>query len=223
MALLEVNNVTIKRKRELNGKTIDIELLSHINFTLNESELLTITGPSGTGKSSLLRAINRLDEISNGEIIFKERNIRKYDPVQLRRKITYVNQTPIIFDASVSANMAYPLVAKGEKLKKDVAISLLKEIGLNEDFLDRNGKELSGGQSYRIAIARALTLSPDILLLDEPTSSLDDDSSDIILTMLQNRLKLNLAIIIVTHDIKVAQFSSGKLLRIDNGTAEYFR
>jgi ABC-type polar amino acid transport system ATPase subunit len=116
--------------------------------------------------------------------------------------------------------MAYPLVAKGEKLKKDLAVSILEEMGLSADFLERNGRELSGGQSYRVAIARSLTLSPDILLLDEPTSALDNESTEIIISMLNKRIKTNLAVIIVTHDMKIAKISSGKTLFINNGTAE---
>ncbi|MEI6521338.1 MAG: ATP-binding cassette domain-containing protein [bacterium] len=220
MALLNVNDVSIRRKRELDGKVDEIELISNVSFSLNSSELFTIIGPSGTGKSSLLRTLNRLDEISSGEILYKDINIRKYDPVQLRRKIAYVSQTPVIFDATVSINMAYPLVAKGEKLKKDAAISLLEEMGLSAEFLERNGRELSGGQAHRVAIARSLTLSPDILLLDEPTSALDQESSEIIISMLNKRINTtDLTVIIVTHDMKVAQIASVKTLKINNGTA----
>jgi ABC-type methionine transport system ATPase subunit len=220
MDLLAVNNITIKRKRELEGKVNEIMLISQVSFTLNKGELLTIIGSSGTGKSSLLRTLNRLDEITSGEILYNDINIRKYDPVQLRRKISYVCQTPIIFDTTVSNNMAYPLVAKCEKLKKDLAVSILEEMGLSTDFLERNGRELSGGQSYRVAIARSLTLSPDILMLDEPTSALDSESAEIIISMLNKRIKNDLAVIIVTHDMKIAKISSGKTLFINNGTAE---
>lgn len=220
MNLLAVNNISIKRKRELEGIVNEILLISQVSFTLNKGEFLTITGPSGTGKSSLLRTLNRLDEISSGEILYKDINIRKYDPVQLRRKISYVSQTPVIFDTTVSNNMAYPLVAKGEKLKKDFAVSILEDMGLSADYLERNGRELSGGQSYRVAIARSLTLSPDILLLDEPTSALDSESSEIIISMLNKRIKNDLAVIIVTHDMKIAEISSVKTLFINNGIAE---
>jgi len=192
-------------------------ILKIFSLDIFENAVTAIIGPSGCGKTTLLRVINRLHETVpgarvDGNVYIDGINIYsdEVNPVEVRRRVGMIFQYPIVFPhLSIYKNVAIGLILNGYKDKEFVrkrVINSLKEVGLwNEvkDRLDDRATELSGGQKQRLAIARAIALRPEILLMDEPTSSLDPSSTARIESLII-RLKENYTIVLVTHLIQQA-------------------
>lgn len=179
----------------------DIEILKGITTSIPENQIFTVVGPSGAGKSTFLRAINRLIEIQDGEITLDDRSIREYGPVELRKMVGMVFQIPLAFEGTVEDNvlMGPRLTGSPEPDVKD----LLEMVGLGVGFLDRKASELSVGEQQRMCIARAIANRPDVLLMDEPTASLDPESSRKVEELIL-RLKEGgeLTLVVVTHNME---------------------
>ncbi|AIY89491.1 ABC transporter ATP-binding protein [Geoglobus acetivorans] len=214
--MIELLNV----RKNIKGK----EILRGVNLTVAKKEVMVIAGPSGSGKSTLLRCINRLTEIDDGEILIDGISIRDYDPIRLRRIVGMVSQFPVMFEGSVRENIAWGL----KHFSKDGSIEwtvekLAAEIGIG-DLLDEDAGKLSGGEQQRVAIARTLALKPEILLLDEPTASLDPENArkieNLILKLVRAR---ELTVLWVTHDVeqakrigdRVAVMKAGRIVAIN--------
>ncbi len=166
---------------------------------------MAVVGDSGSGKSTLLRCINRLTETSKGSVYVNGREIRNYDPPDLRRKLTMVFQYPAVFPGTVESNVSYGLRLLGKKSKSRVK-QAIADVGLDVSFLKRNAEKLSGGEQQRVCLARSLAINPRGLLLDEPTSSLDAKAAaKIEQTVKDLKMRRNLAILWVTHDIEQAK------------------
>ncbi len=203
--------------REVEGKRI----LDDINLEVSEGEVVAIVGPSGSGKSSLLRLLNRLDEPTTGTVYFAGQDYRTLAPAELRRRVGMVMQTAFLFPGTVAENVRFGPSQRGELLSEQAIESLLAQVGL-EGFPTREIHNLSGGEAQRVALARALANSPAVLLLDEPTSALDEDSKlgieNLISAVVESR---RLTCVIVTHDLqqagrmaaRVALLRSGRLVR----------
>ncbi|MBN1432311.1 MAG: ATP-binding cassette domain-containing protein [Methanomicrobiaceae archaeon] len=213
--LLSVSNLGVS----FSGKT----LFSGLSFNIDEGELVVLTGPSGSGKSTLLKCLNRLVAPGSGSIMLRGADISSCDPAVVRRYITYVGQIPAMFPGTVAENLSYPFSFKANRgLGMPDFGEILREVGLSSDYCVKNASRLSGGEQQRVAIARALALSPRILLLDEPTASLDEKVK-IVLEELIVRLNrdLSMTIIVVTHDMEQAGRLSGRILNIgDEGPGE---
>ena len=192
------------------------KILSDINLEIPRNEIIAMMGPSGCGKTTFIRCINRLHELtpgahSEGKMFFHEEEIYKMNLILLRRKIGMVFQRPNPFPTmSIFENVISGYTLNDMKLSKSekeeiVEDSLVKAALWNEvkDNLHQKGTFLSGGQQQRLCIARSLSMKPDILLLDEPTSSLDPISSYKIEELLM-QLKTDYTIIIVTHNTQQA-------------------
>lgn len=179
----------------------DIEILKGVTTSIPENQIFTVVGPSGAGKSTFLRAINRLIEIQDGEITLDDRSIREYGPVELRKMVGMVFQIPLAFEGTVEDNvlMGPRLTGSPEPDVKD----LLEMVGLGVGFLDRKASELSVGEQQRMCIARAIANRPDVLLMDEPTASLDPESSRKVEELIL-RLKEGgeLTLVVVTHNME---------------------
>jgi putative ABC transport system ATP-binding protein len=203
--------------REIEGKRI----LDDINLEIAEGEVVAIVGPSGSGKSSLLRLLNRLDEPTSGTVYFSGQDYRALAPAELRRRVGMMMQTAFLFPGTVAENIRFGPAQRGEPLSGQAIEGLLAQVGL-EGFFSREVHNLSGGEAQRVALARALANSPAVLLLDEPTSALDEDSKlgieSLISAVVASR---RLTCVIVTHDLqqagrmaaRVALLSSGRLVR----------
>ncbi|MFN0118828.1 MAG: phosphate ABC transporter ATP-binding protein PstB [Elusimicrobiota bacterium] len=195
------------------------DTLKGINLPIYDKKITAIIGPSGCGKSTLIRCINRMHEIhptasTSGEIIIENKNIFDLDPVLLRQQVGMVFQRPNPFPTmTIFQNVAAGLVLKGvkdkNKLSEVVELSLKRAAIWDEvkDKLQQNALNLSGGQQQRLCIARALAVSPKVLLLDEPCSALDPIATARIEELLLE-LKQNLTIAIVTHNMQQAARSS---------------
>ncbi len=200
------------------GQTV----LDRVSFSVAKGECLTVVGPSGAGKSILLKSLNRLIEPSEGKIELFGTNIAKIDPIDLRRRVCLVGQVPVLFEGTVAENLAYPFSFKrNQNLKRPDFPTTLKSVGLSQSLLDRDASKLSVGEQQRVAIARALCLSPEILLLDEPTAPLDHDSAEVVEgTIMHLNHDMELTIVMVTHDTDQASRLGDATLRMVDGRVD---
>lgn len=201
------------------------KVLKGINLNIHSGDVVSLIGPSGTGKTTLLRIINFLEKADQGVIeidglkIDVKRATQK-EIIQLRRKTAMVFQNYSLFkNKTVLENVTEGLIIVQE-LPEDEAIKIAKEeidkVGLS-DKLDQYPKELSGGQQQRIGIARALALQPKVLLLDEPTSSLDPETSVEVLRVLQKVAQSGITMIIATHEMDFAKNVSNRVVFMEDG------
>jgi ABC-type iron transport system FetAB ATPase subunit len=169
-------------------------VLRGIDLCVRAGEVTALVGPSGAGKSSLLRSLVRLDEPAGGRVLVDGRDAAEIEPCELRRRVGLVAQAPVMLPGDVRANLAYGL--------DDPAglAEALAATGLDEGFLDRDARALSGGEAARVAVARALTRDPRALLLDEPTAALDREAAGPVEALVRSLAERGLAILIVTHD-----------------------
>nr|WP_231962064.1 ATP-binding cassette domain-containing protein [Symmachiella dynata] len=180
-------------------------LLKDINLQIAAGERLAIIGPTGSGKSVLLRALSGLDPIDAGEILWRGNTITNADVPNFRRQAIYLRQRPAIFEGTVESNLriAYSLSIRGDaEFQKKRVIDLLTQAGRDADFLDKSAAELSGGEAQITALIRALQCDPTLLLLDEPTASLDPASATAVEQMVVDWQQADdsRAVIWVSHD-----------------------
>jgi phosphate transport system ATP-binding protein len=187
-----------------------------VSLPVRQGEVLSLIGPSGCGKTTLLRSLNRLTELTStaklsGRILLDDVDITLIEPTLLRRRVTMVFQQPNPFPMSVFDNIAYVLREQGSRRQRKKALepavhSALERAGLFEevkDNLDHPALKLSGGQQQRLCIARALAAEPEVLLLDEPCSALDPQSTQVIEDLIV-KLRDDVAVVIVTHNLQQA-------------------
>lgn len=192
-------------------------IIDSFSHTFDEGQIYTIVGPSGSGKTSLLRLFNRLDEKSEGRIVFRGRAIEEYPVTDLRKKIALAFQIPHIFPGTVAGNLGY---CCSEKSGGDGEFSgrMLRLVGLDPALASADPEKLSVGQKQRVALARSLVLNPEVLLLDEPTSALDPGASRTIEQLIVNlNRELHLTIIMVTHNFRQALRLGGVSLVLVDG------
>lgn len=189
---LETRNLT----RTIDGKV----LVNAISVQAQRGELLAIVGPSGAGKSSFLRLINRLDEPTEGAVYLDGREYREFAPRELRRRVGMMMQSAYLFAGSVAENLCFGPRQHGEQLSPSQIDQLLERVGL-AGFSARDVSSLSGGEAQRVSLARTLANKPEVLLLDEPTSSLDERAEREIEALLAGIIgEHRLTALMVTHD-----------------------
>lgn len=210
MADISIQNVTLTR-----SKTV---VLHDVSVDVEDSGLLVIIGPSGSGKSSLLRCINRLEEIDSGTILLDGQSIYDMPVTDLRRKVGMMFQKTAPFDGTVADNIAFGASLIGESLSRKRLLDLMELASLEAGLLEKPANELSGGQEQRLGIARALALDPTVLLLDEPTSSLDPIAThNVEASLLKLRQNTDLTMIWVSHSIEQARRIGSRVLLLDEG------
>lgn len=218
-----VEQVAVERPALVEGNVQLLRILSDVSFTVPAGGRLGIFGPSGAGKTSLLRLLNRLDEPAAGRILLDGVELRTIDPVTVRRRVGMVFQQPFLFQRSVLENLAYPLSLQGQTLPVERAEALLHEVGLPAEFLTRQAQQLSGGQQQRVAIARALVLAPEVLLLDEPSSALDEESARIMMdALLRRNAAQGLTLVMITHAPEMLRRLNGPALMLHDGRAHVY-
>jgi ABC-type proline/glycine betaine transport system ATPase subunit len=179
-------------------------ILDKVNVEVRRGETLCVLGPSGAGKSMLLRAIVRLTPIKSGDVLLDGLSFDGMDPAELRRRVSLVQQQAPMLEGTVEDNLRFgpemagaPPVEIGGRIRE-----ALRDALLDEGFLFRKAEKLSGGERQRVAMARAISMMPEVLLLDEPTAGLDPRTrravEDTILRLQRDR---GLTMVIVTHDV----------------------
>jgi putative ABC transport system ATP-binding protein len=192
-------------------------LVSQATFEVHKGETLAIVGPSGSGKSSLLRLLNRLDEPTSGTVYLDGVDYRHIAPRELRRSVGMVTQRPYLFPGTVADNLQFGPRQRGQELSPEVVEELLAGVGL-AGYGSRDVANLSGGEAQRVSFARALANSPEALLLDEPTSALDDDAKRGVETLIQQiGRKQGIACVLVTHEVGQAERLAERALILEAG------
>ena len=192
-------------------------LVADATFDLRPAETLAIVGPSGSGKSSLLRLLNRLDEPTSGTVYLDGADYRQIAPRDLRRRAGMVMQRPFLFPGTVADNLRFGPKQRGEILSGDRIEQLLAAVGLG-GYAHRDIANLSGGEGQRVSFARTLANSPEVLLLDEPTSALDEDSKrEVEYIIVQIRREQRIPCVLVTHDAAQALRLAQRALVLEAG------
>ena len=216
MPILEVKNLSKSYK--------DITVINNINFTVKKGEILSVLGPSGVGKTTLMRCLNFLEMADKGSIVVDGKKIFEANVTsindnnlkEMRSHFGLVFQSFNLFPQyTVLENICLVPRLKGLD-KNEKAIKLLEKLGLSGK-LNAYPYELSGGMKQRVAIARAMILEPEILCFDEPTSALDPELVDGIAELIKSLKNSNCAIIVVTHDINFASKVSDRVMTLKDG------
>ncbi|MCW2945611.1 MAG: transporter [Actinoallomurus sp.] len=191
-------------------------LLDDVTATIRAGECTAVTGPSGAGKSTLLRLLNRMLEPTAGRVILQGTPLPALDVLDLRRRVGLVAQRPTLLTGQVLDEVR---VGRPDVPPEEVR-SLLAEAGLPRDFADRATAGLSGGEAQRVCLARALALRPEVLLLDEPTSSLDPASAEAIERVVRDLSDAGGTVVLVSHDAAQARRLAGDVIVLRAGRLE---
>ncbi|NWQ39730.1 amino acid ABC transporter ATP-binding protein [Bacillus sp. EB106-08-02-XG196] len=211
--------ITVKNLRKSFG---NLEVLKDINAEVKEKEVICVIGPSGSGKSTFLRCLNRLEEISGGQVVINGHDItdKKIDLNKVRQEVGMVFQQFNLFPhKTVLENITLgPIkIHSTEKTAAEkLALDLLDKVGLREKANSYPG-ELSGGQKQRVAIARALAMNPKIMLFDEPTSALDPEMVGDVLEVMKQLAIEGMTMVVVTHEMGFAREVGDRVIFMDGG------
>ena len=199
-----------------------LEVLRGVSTSIHKGEVVSIIGPSGGGKSTFLRCLNRLEEPTSGQIFFKGQDItdKKLDIAQFRRQIGMVFQNFNVFPhltvlENITLAPTLELKIPREEAEAE-AMALLARVGLS-DKAGEYPRKLSGGQKQRLSIVRALAMHPEVMLFDEPTSALDPEMVKEVLNVISGLAKSGMTIVIVTHEMGFARSISDRVLFICDG------
>ncbi|MEM1332742.1 MAG: ATP-binding cassette domain-containing protein [Actinomycetota bacterium] len=191
-------------------------ILRQISLSVPCDGILAVAGPSGSGKSTLLRLLNRLDDPVSGRVLLEDRDLRDWDPAELRRRVGMVFQKPPVFEGTVLDNFQ---VADAD-VTEDRARHVLQHVALSPDLLDRPASRLSGGEAQRMCIARALLTEPDVLLADEPTAALDGAARHAVEDLGLEVARDGVPIVWITHDTdQLRRLADHALVLIDGSVA----
>ena len=211
---LDFKNVEIQHQENL--------ILSNINLSIKKGEFVYFVGKTGSGKSSLLKAIYGDVSIHKGEIAFKNQNLSKLSKkniLALRRKIGIIFQDfQLLMDRSVADNLRFVMKATGWKGKKRMEEEIEKLL-IKVDMLDKANAYphlISGGEQQRIAVARALINNPELIIADEPTGNLDPETSEKIMDLIKSIIGDHKTVIMATHDLDIINKFPGRIVKFDN-------
>lgn len=217
---IQIGKEAILKVDDVHKSYGDTQILRGISFSVKRGECIIIAGPSGTGKSTLLRCINYLVPPDKGRIWFNGEEITKKKVNRIRLKISMVFQDFALFDHLSALSNVMIGLTKGKKLEgkkaKEIAIAKLEEVGLLDKINSYPG-ELSGGQKQRVGIARALAMEPELILFDEPTSALDPELIGEVLEVMKGLAEKNMTMLVVTHEMGFARSAGDRMFFMDGG------
>ena len=208
--------------RHLEKSFGDHEVLKDINLKVNKGEVISVIGSSGSGKSTMLRCVNLLEEPTGGEIFFKGTEIRdkSLKLTSYRAQVEMVFQQFNLFNNMTALdNCVKPqtiVLKRNKEEAKKIALECIEKVGMSA-FINARPSQLSGGQKQRIAIARALSMNPEVILFDEPTSALDPEMVGEVLEVMKNLAKSGYTMIVVTHEMDFAREVSDRVVFMDEG------
>ena len=211
--------IEIKNLKKIYNNRIILNI-NHLDF--QESKIYAIVGPNGSGKTTLLKILNLLEKPDAGEIFFLGQeliNKLSSEILEVRRKMTLVDQNPFLFHSTVYDNIAYGLKVRSilTKYQRNKVKHALKMVGLS-GFENKKANQLSSGEEKRVAIARALVIEPDILFLDEPTTSIDQRHQDVVERIIKNiKDEIKTTVIFTTHDLSQAYRSADEVISLLEG------
>ena len=198
----------------------DHKVLLDVNLTVNKGEVISVIGSSGSGKSTMLRCINLLEEPTGGMIKYKGDDILTLNLSKYRTQVGMVFQQFNLFDNMTALENCVKPQMKVLKRKREEAEKIAKEyiekVGMSA-YINARPSQLSGGQKQRIAIARALSMNPEVILFDEPTSALDPEMVGEVLDVIKSLAKSGLTMIVVTHEMAFAREVSDRVIFMDGG------
>ena len=213
---LDFKNVEIKQQNKI--------ILNEVNLKINQGEFLYFVGKTGSGKSSLLKAIYGDVRISSGDIFFKEQTLKKLKRkkiLELRRKVGIIFQDfQLLMDRSVADNLRFVMKATGWKGKKIINEGIEKLL-VKVDMVDKADSFphlISGGEQQRVAVARALVNNPELILADEPTGNLDPETSEKIMHLLKSVAEEEKTVIMATHDFDIINKYPARVVKFNNQT-----
>ena len=213
---LDFKNVEIKQQNKI--------ILNEVNLKINQGEFVYFVGKTGSGKSSLLKAIYGDVGISSGDILFKEQTLKKLKRkkiLELRRKVGIIFQDfQLLMDRSVADNLRFVMKATGWKGKKIINEGIEKLL-VKVDMVDKADSFphlISGGEQQRVAVARALVNDPELIIADEPTGNLDPETSEKIMNLLKSVADEEKTVIMATHDFNIINKYPSRVVKFSNQT-----
>lgn len=195
----------------------DKYILKDFTISIESGDYISVVGPSGSGKSTFLKLCSHLISPTEGDILYMDKSILELNPMELRKRIAYCFQTPYLFGKTVMDNISFPYSIRGNKADIKRVNELLQLFNLDKDYLNKDIKNLSGGEKQRIALIRTLLFNPEILLLDEVTSALDVDNTLVVENVMKTLNQEGITIIWVTHNPEQSRKNANKLLTIEAG------
>lgn len=212
---------TVLRVSDLRKRFGDEEVLNGVSFEVFKGDVKVFIGPSGTGKSTMLRCINRLVEPDSGQVwLGKDEITHESNIDSVRRRMGMVFQNFYLFDHLTALRNVEIALIKVLKMSKTAARELamfeLARVGM-ERFADKYPAELSGGQAQRVSIARALAMSPEVMLFDEPTSALDPELTGEVLDVMRTLAAGGMTMLVVSHEMEFADSVAGEILFMEGG------
>ena len=232
MINMSENNNIVVSLQDVTKKFGSLTVLDGMSLDIYEHEVVVLCGPSGGGKSTLLRTINGLEKIDSGKVIYRGQEVTHRNIREIRKHIGMVFQQFNLFsNLTVKDNLLIAPI-KTQKKNKDEMLQKAKEylevFGI-ADKLDAYPHQLSGGQKQRVAIVRALMLEPDLMLFDEPTSALDPEMIKEVLDAIRRLSQIGMTMVIVTHEMGFARevasrvcFLEGAKIRVDTDSKTFF-
>lgn len=192
-------------------------MLEDITLRITAGTITALVGQSGAGKTSLLRCMNGLDRPAAGTVRLQGDDVVRIKPQELRRRVGMIFQVPVLFEGTVVENLEYGLDNPDPRR----ALEVLESVGLEDSLAERPARALSVGQGQRVCLARALMRRPEILLMDEPTSSLDKDAGAVIEALVTGLRDDGLTVVFVTHDLRQAQRVADSAALLGRGRLRY--
>lgn len=209
MEILSINNLTYEAD--------NTKILSGITFNVEQGDCISIVGQSGSGKSTLLKLCSDLIQVTSGEIIYRGKSYKDYNPLELRRKISYCVQLPYLFGNTVLDNLEFPFKIRKKEIDKERVLYLMNRFNLDESFLEKNVTSLSGGEKQRVSLIRNLIFEPDIILLDEVTAALDKENAKIVEAYIKELNEKGTTVLWITHSKEQSEGIFNKRITIDGG------